>query len=157
MLGKVQTHDTRANFLQFIDQNSQPNGRSADSSSATHYLLPKFRTIQTPTPGVARYEQRLAESLVGEFNRAQTELQKPTISNYSASTWLKKDRPKHSIYPHKLDFCDTCAKIIERQRACRTTLNRIRQSGSAEEQDQITIEAEIAELTKKLEIHKTIT
>lgn len=33
-------------FLNFVDISSQPNGRSADSSSATHYFLPKFRTVQ---------------------------------------------------------------------------------------------------------------
>ena len=29
-------------FLNFVDTNSQPNGRSADSSGPTYYFLPKF-------------------------------------------------------------------------------------------------------------------
>ena len=35
-------------FLQFVDDNTQPNGRSADTSGPTHYFLPKFSTIQCP-------------------------------------------------------------------------------------------------------------
>ena len=144
----------KVDFLEFIDINSQPNGRSADSTSATYFLLPKFRTIQTPKPGVARFEQRVRESLLGEFNRCQEEAGKPTISNYSASTWLKKERPKHSIYPHKLDYCDTCAKLSEKIRASQTTLNRIRQVGSADRENQLAIETSIADFTKQLENHK---
>ena len=75
--------NTKARYLEFIDLNSQPNGRSADSSSATHFFLPKFRTIQIPKRGVARYEQRVKESIVGEFNRAEEENERTTISNYS--------------------------------------------------------------------------
>ena len=40
--------EAKSDFLTFVDVNSQPNGRSADSRSATHFFLPKFRTIQTP-------------------------------------------------------------------------------------------------------------
>ena len=32
----------REDFLRCIDLNSQPNGRSSDSHSCTHYFLPKF-------------------------------------------------------------------------------------------------------------------
>lgn len=118
--------------------------------------MPKFRTIQTPKHGVARYEQRVKESLVGEFNRVEEENGRPTISNYSGSTWLKKERPKYSVYPHKLDYCDTCARLNEKIRAEQTTLNRIRQYGAAEEEDQTSIEGRIASLTKELETHKDV-
>ena len=60
-------------FLQFVDINSQPNGRSADSTGPTHYFLPKFSTIHAPKPGVPNYQERLTCSVVGEFNRAQRE------------------------------------------------------------------------------------
>ena len=83
--------------------------------------------------------------MLGEFNCCQEEVGKPKISNYSASTWLKKERPKHSIYPHKVDYCDTCAKLSETIRASQTTLNRIRQVGSAEWEDQVAIETTIAD------------
>lgn len=146
--------NTKARYLEFIDTNSQPNGRSADSSSATHFFLPKFSTIQIPKHGVPRYEQRVKESLVGEFNRVQKENEMPTISNYSGSTWLKKERPKHSVYPHKLDYCDTCASLNEKIRAQQTTLNRIRQFGSTEEEDQTSLETSNASLNKELEVHK---
>ena len=92
--------------------------------------------------------RRVQESLVGVFNQVQAEKQRETISNFSASTWLKSEtaytmkkhttrviklpfspswddwlkseRPKHSIYPHKLDFC---AKKKEELRHNQTTLN----------------------------------
>ena len=48
--------DAKSDFLAFIDVNSQPYGRSADSTPATHFFLPHFRTIQTPKKGVAHYE-----------------------------------------------------------------------------------------------------
>ena len=38
--------DAKSDFLTFIDGNSQPNGRSADSTSATYFFLPPFQTIQ---------------------------------------------------------------------------------------------------------------
>ena len=44
--------EAKSDFLTFIDINSQPNGRSADSTLATHFFLPKFRTVQTPKKGV---------------------------------------------------------------------------------------------------------
>ena len=34
--------DTQKEFLEFVDVNSQPNGRSADSTGPTFYFLPKF-------------------------------------------------------------------------------------------------------------------
>ena len=74
--GKVSNNaesDAKSDFLEFIDINSQPNGRSADSSSATHYLLPKFRTIQTPKKGVSKFETRMQQSQVGVFNKYQGE------------------------------------------------------------------------------------
>ena len=37
--------DTKQEFLNFVDLNSQPNGRSAESSSSTHYFLPKFSKL----------------------------------------------------------------------------------------------------------------
>ena len=141
-------------FFSFVDSNSQPNGHSDDSSSATYYFLPKFRTIQTPKKAVRNYEERYSQSVVGEFNCVQTEKDQPTISNFSASKWLKADRPKLAICPHKLDYCDTCAKCTEQIRAKQTTLNRIRQSGSAAEEDQIKIQEEISKLNTVLSIHR---
>ena len=44
---KVQAKEA---FLQFVDVNSQPNGRRLDSRNPTHYLLPRFKTISAPKP-----------------------------------------------------------------------------------------------------------
>lgn len=60
-------------FLQFVDVNSQPNGRSEDSTGPTFYFLPKFTTIQKLKAGISHFRERLTRSLVGEFNRAQRE------------------------------------------------------------------------------------
>jgi hypothetical protein len=82
-------------FLEFVDMNTQPNGRSADSSGPTHYFLPKFTTIQTPKPGVSHYSERLVRSVVGEFNRVQQESGEGT--NGSSHNWLKAHRQKVAI------------------------------------------------------------
>ena len=66
---------------------------------------------------------------------------------------MKSERPKHSIYPHSLDYCDYCAKKKEELRRNHTILNRIRQTGSAEEEEQKRIESEIVTLTSELEAH----
>ena len=80
---------------------------------------------------VHNYGSRLATSLVGEFNRIQVEDGSSTISDYSALTWLKKECPKHAIYPHKADYCDYCAKIKATIQEKQTSVNRKLQSGSA--------------------------
>ena len=87
----------RQDFIEFIDMNSQPNGRSADSSGPTVYFLPKFSTIQAPKPSVSHYEERLARSVVGEFNRVQRERDRGECSNGSSHNWQKADRPKVAI------------------------------------------------------------
>ena len=38
-LAKTTVHQ---DFIEFVDINTQPNGRSADSSGPTSYFLPKF-------------------------------------------------------------------------------------------------------------------
>ena len=97
----------KEDFLAFVDVNSQPNGRSADSTGPTYYFLSKFSTIQAPKHGVSNYEHSLQRSLVGEFNRTQAEAGKQGCSNGSSHNWLKAERPKHAICPHKQDYCDT--------------------------------------------------
>ena len=101
--------ETMDDFLKFIDSNSQPNRRSADSTGPTVYFLPKFCTIQSPKPTDSNYQERVKRSVVGEFNRVQRELGKGECSNGSSHNWLKSYRPKVAICPHQ-DYCDTCAK-----------------------------------------------
>ena len=103
--------DAKKDFLKFVDDNSQENGRRFDSKNPTHYFLPKFTTITIPKTTDPKYQEKLRTSLTGEFNQVQTELGKETISDFSAGSWLKIERPKHAIYPHKVDYCDTCASF----------------------------------------------
>ncbi len=96
-------------FLEFVDCNSQPNGRSADSTGPIFYFSPQFTTIQMPKKGVPHYKDRLRRSVVGEFNRTQRESGLPEMSNGSSHNWLRTHRPKLSICPHQEDYCDTCS------------------------------------------------
>ena len=131
-------------FLEFVDINSQPNGRKAESHCATFYLLPKFKTIQTPKQGGRCYQQRFNQSLVGEFNRAQAENGSATISNYSGSEWLRKERPKHALYPHKKDYCE---HDIESKRM---SLTRLMQCGSSSEESRVQDISKLEKCTKML-------
>ena len=72
-------------FLSIVDRNSQPNGKSADSSSPT---ISKFSTIHTPKPSLKNYNDRLKRSVVGEFNRVQAENGREGCFNGSAYNWL---------------------------------------------------------------------
>ena len=56
----------------------------------------------------------LSQSVVGEFNCVQRDQDHSTNSNYAGSVWLRQERPKHAIYPHQKDYCDTCAKVKQR-------------------------------------------
>ena len=91
-------------FLNFVDANSQPNSRNADSSGPTHYFLQKFSTLQMPPPNSPQYQERLSRSVIGEFNHTQRETGRGQCSNGSCHNWLKQHRPKHSISPHKDTF-----------------------------------------------------
>lgn len=106
--------DAKTAFLQFVDTNSQPNRRRLDSRNPTHYLLPRFKTISAPKKSAPNYDEKVKASLVCEFNRIRTEEGKDTISDFSATTWLKQERPKLAIYPHQADYCDFCAKVKKR-------------------------------------------
>ena len=80
--------DTLKDFLTFVDTANVMG--EPPSLTVQHYFLFKFTTIQMPKTTAKNYNQRCATSLAGEFNRIQQEQNKPTISNYSASNWLKK-------------------------------------------------------------------
>lgn len=141
-------------FLEFVDANSQPNGRSADSSGPTIYFIPKFTTIQMPKSTVAHYEERLSRSVVGEFNRIQREQGKKQCSNGSSHNWLKNYRPKVAICPHQEDYCDTCSKVKTKIHAAQTTMNRLLQSGNAPTEDIKKLEEEIRDFNQEHEIHR---
>ena len=143
-------------FLQFVDLNSQPNGRSAVSSGPTYYFIPKLATIQSPKVGIANYKGRLRKSVVGELNRAQRESGKGVGSNVSSHNLLKTNRPKLAIFPHQEDYCDTCSKSKAEIRAKQTTLNHLHQSASAEAEEVKRVEDEITALNQNLKRHRQV-
>ena len=142
------------NFLSFVDANSQPNGRSSDSSGPTFYFLPKFSTVQTPKAGCPNYEDRLSRSLVGEFNRAQREAGRSECSNGSSHNWLQKYRPKHAICPHQQDYCDTCAQHNSEIKAKQTTLNRLQQAAASLPEELEKLDDEIKAIRQTNENHR---
>ena len=159
LAGKVSNHAktaTKERFLEFVEENSQPNGRRLDSRNPTHFFKPKFTTISAPKKNVHNYDGRLATSLVGEFNRIQVEDGCPTISDFSATSWLKKECPKHAIYPHKADYCDTCAKVKAAIQEKQTSINRKLQSGSADATEIAQLEKDKQTLVEKLQKHKDV-
>ena len=56
--------DIKKDFLDFVDNNSQPNGRRLDSRNPTHYLIPKFKTISKSKSSVKNVEDKISTSLV---------------------------------------------------------------------------------------------
>ena len=122
--------EVKVDFLSFVDNNSQPNGRRSDSKNPTHYFLPKFKTISEPKSSVSNYEEKKM-SLVSELNRSQVEAGKCTICVVTAISWLKAERPEVAIYPHQTDYCDFCVNTKDIQ-AHQQTMNRLLQSGSAD-------------------------
>lgn len=141
-------------FLDFVDNNSQPNGRSEDSSGPTFYFSPKFNTIQTPKPTVAHYEERLGRSVVGEFNRYQREIGKGECSNGSSHNWLKTYRPKVAICPHQEDYCDNCSKFKASIHSQQTTLNRVIQSTQASSHEIEMLKEDLKKLKDNHETHR---
>ena len=60
-------------FLEFVDKNSQPNGRHSGSHSEQYFFLPKFSRINPPDPKEINDQLKAKSSLITEFNRAQEE------------------------------------------------------------------------------------
>ena len=67
-----------ADFLQFVNANSKPNGRQSGSYSAQFFFHPKVTRVALPKQGEKNYEEKARSSLVHEFNRVQRELGKGT-------------------------------------------------------------------------------
>ena len=76
----MQRQTQNREFLNFVDSNSQPNGRYLDSHNPTHYFLPTFTTITTPKRGVRDYENKLQTCVAGVCNHLQLGCGEPTIS-----------------------------------------------------------------------------
>ena len=62
LAGRTSNHakvDVMEQFLEFVDMNSQPNGRQANSYSAQYFFLPKFTRITLPREGEKNYETKV--------------------------------------------------------------------------------------------------
>lgn len=50
--------DVMNDFLKFVDNNSTPNGRQADSRCPIFYFLPKFQRIEPPKPDEKDFDKK---------------------------------------------------------------------------------------------------
>lgn len=71
-----------ADFLQFVDANSQPNSRQSGSYSAQLLFHPKFTKVKQ---GEKNYDDKARSSLVHKFNMVQRDLGKGTCGGTAAS------------------------------------------------------------------------
>jgi len=123
-----------ARFLEFIDNNSQPNGRRVGSHGPLFFLNPKFDRINAPSAReVGKAEQWKSRSLVYEYNRTLED--NKSISNGTAKNWLKLCRPKHSLCPRKTDYCEMCVECQEQKRRHETISMRLQQEGNGNEDE----------------------
>jgi hypothetical protein len=121
-------------FLNFIDNNSQPNGRRVGSHGPLFFLNSKFNRINAPSVSEAdKPEQWKRRSLVYEFNRTLED--NKSISNGTAKKWLKKYKPKHAISPRKTDYCEMCVECQEQKRRHETISMRLKQNGNGNEDE----------------------
>lgn len=119
-------------FLEFIDTNSQPNGRQISSHGPLFFLSPKFDRINSPSKMEANKPEHWKQhSLVYEFNRTLGEGE--SISNGTAKKWLKIYRPKHGIAPLMTDYCQMCAECQEQKRRMEAIYKRLQQNGNGDE------------------------
>ena len=158
LAGKDSNHAKKQvmlDFLDFVDNNSQPNGRQVGSYSAQFFFLPKFTLIAAPTEGDKNYEEKVQSSLVSQFNKAQVEKGGQTCSKTAATEWLQKHRPKLALHPSMTDYCDTCKHLKEQLSRNQAVLNRLQQSGSAPEGELRALQTTKQELEEELAEHKS--
>lgn len=148
--------NVREQFLQFVDVNSQPNGRQSGSYGALFYFLPKFTRIGEPKKSEKNYTDKVEHSLLCEFNRVQEEEGRGKCSERSAFRWLKEDRPRHAICPPRTDYCDRCKELKEEMNRQKTVLQRLRHVASCSDTELLSHERLQEEAAEKLIEHKRI-
>ena len=141
-----------AHFLEFVDANSQPNGRQTGSYSAQFFFHPKFTTIAPPGEEEKNYDEKARSSLVHEFNRVQREQGRSTCGSTAASEWLQQHRSKVALHPSMTDYCDLKEQLSRNQ----AIINRSQQSGNATESELRALEEEIGKLEEQLAAHKEV-
>ena len=106
---------TKEHFKTFVKNHSTPSGRPTGTPGAKFYYLSNFTHLY-PTNKIKDYENLSSICLLSAFNRAQEELERPTISAGTMCTWLKELFRDHKLFPHKSDYCDLCAQqAIQKQ------------------------------------------
>ncbi|XP_070541662.1 uncharacterized protein [Ptychodera flava] len=131
--GKSSNHkksDLQEQFLAFVDANKVPTGRHSEGSGSLYYFLPQYTRISIPKKSENNYEEKMTQSLVAVFNMQQTELDRATVGCTTAERWLHDERPRHSIHPHKSDYCNTCKELSQQISAQKTALQRMMESGN---------------------------
>jgi hypothetical protein len=119
-------------FLSFIENNSQSNGRRIGSHGPLYFLNSKFDRINAPSINEAnKPENWKRRSLVYEFNR--TLEGNKSISNGTAKKWLKTYKPKYAISPQQTDYCEMCAECQEQKKRHETISVRLQQEGNGSE------------------------
>ena len=126
--------DLLTRFLEFIDNNSQPNGRRVGSHGPLFFLNSKFDRINAPSASEAgKPDQWKRRSLVYEYVRTLED--NKSISNGTAKKWLRMYRPKHAICPKKTDYCEMCVECQEQKRRHETISMRLQQEGNGNEDE----------------------
>ncbi|XP_070578689.1 uncharacterized protein [Ptychodera flava] len=157
--GKVSNNsknDVKEQFLEFVDANTYPTGRSEYSASSgpLYYFLPVFTRVSIPKVSENNYNTKLMQSVVSVFNQTQQHLGRETVSSRAAESWLSQHRPRHSIQPHKSDYCNTCKEVSKEILTKSTTVQRMRESGDAEDSELERVKLVVESLKKHLAEHK---
>ena len=158
LAGKSSNHskqEVMSQFLEFVDANSQTNGRQAGSYSAQFFFLPKFTRVATPKNGEKSYDEKSRSSVVSEFNRSQRENGRQTCGSTAAREWLQIHRPKTALHPSMTDYCDTCKHLKEQISRNQAITNRLQQSGSASKAEVRALQSSKTDLEKELSDHKS--
>ena len=91
---------------------------------------------------------------MGEFNHTQHESGHGECSNCFSHNWLKSDRPKVAVCPHREDYCNTCSKHKININAKQTTINHLKQASNSKPEELQKLEAELVDLKKEQEHHR---
>ena len=138
-------------FLDFVDNNSAPNGHKEGIHGKTYYFNPKFSMIRSPNKSDPQFAFKCRHSVLHEFNS-------------SLKVW-EESQLVHSIHGYNsivltleyvliVQYCDTCKDYNEEISRARQTINRLRQSGHSSEVSIHTQEDLISKYTTLLQYHK---
>ena len=127
--------DVMADFLEFVDLNSQPNGRAHWQLQCSVLLHSQVQSHCSTLTRRENFDQKAKASVVSEFNRAQVEQGRGTCGPTAAAEWLDKHRPKVVLHPSMTDYCDTCKSLKQELSRNQAVKNHLHQSDNASESD----------------------